>query len=86
LRAVSFVQRLLAEGAVASDAMKKIHVHMIADDALMEQLSVATKSVPVPQVLHQLRKAGERACDNFLSQHGDRIGREGSVDLVEMFS
>jgi NTE family protein len=86
LRAVSFVQRLLAEGAVTSDAMKKINVHMIADDALMGQLSVATKSVPVPQILHQLRKAGERACDTFLSQHGDRIGREGSVDLVELFN
>ena len=86
LRAVSFVQRLLDEGSVAPGAMKKIHMHMIADDALMRQLSVATKSVPVPQVLHQLRAAGERACDRFLAQHGDDIGRTSSVDLVEMFS
>ncbi len=86
LRAVSFVQRLLAEGAVAPDAMKKINMHMIADDALMRQLSVATKSVPVPQVLHHLRDAGERACDRFLSQHGDKIGQESSVDMVEIFN
>lgn len=85
LRAVSFVQRLLETGTVASDAMKKIHVHMIADDALMRQLSVATKSVPVPQVLHHLRDAGDRACDNFINQHGDKIGLESSADLVEMF-
>jgi len=86
LRAVSFVQRLLDEGAVAPGAMKKIHMHMIADDALMRQLSVATKSVPVPQVLHHLREAGTRACDRFLSRHGEDIGKTSSVDLVDMFS
>ena len=86
LRAVNFVQRLLADGAVSPGSMKQIHVHMVSDDALMRQLSVATKSLPVPQILHLLREAGERACDTFISQHGDRIGQEGTVDLVEMFS
>jgi NTE family protein len=65
--------------------MKHVLVHMIADDELMQQLSVATKVVPVPQVLHQLFEAGRTACDRFLSDHGDRIGRENSADLAAMF-
>jgi NTE family protein len=36
--------------------MKRLRVHMIADDDLMRQLSVATKLVATPQVLHQLRR------------------------------
>lgn len=86
LRAIEFVQRLLAEGSLAPGSMKKVLVHMVADDGLMQQLSVATKMVATPQVLHQLREAGRAACTAFLETHFERIGRESSVDLVAMFN
>lgn len=85
LRAIRFVQRLLADGSLNPGRMKHVLVHMIADDDLMQQLSVATKVVPVPQVLHQLYESGVDACDAFLSEHGDRIGVEGTADLAAMF-
>ncbi|WP_306044160.1 patatin-like phospholipase family protein [Nioella sp. MMSF_3534] len=85
LRAIRFVQRLLADGALAPGSMKNVLVHMISDDALMRQLSVATKVVPVPQVLHQLFEAGFAGCDAFLAEHWDRIGQESSADLGAMF-
>ncbi len=85
LRAIAFVKRLLKEGALSPGSMKDVLVHMVSDDDLMQQLSVATKIVPVPQVLHQLRQAGERACASFIAQHGDEIGKSGSVNLTEMF-
>ncbi|MEM6305935.1 MAG: patatin-like phospholipase family protein, partial [Pseudomonadota bacterium] len=50
LRAIEFVQRLLDKGALAEGAMSRVRIHMIADDTLMEQLSVATKLVPNPAV------------------------------------
>lgn len=58
LRAIEFVQRLLHSGAMAEGAMKDVLVHMVSDDALMQQLSVATKIVPNAAVLTQLRAAG----------------------------
>jgi len=85
LRAISFVQRLLAAGHLAPGAMKHVLVHMISDDVLMQQLSVATKLVAIPQVLEQLRRAGRRACTAFLDAHSGKIGRESSVDLEAMF-
>ncbi|WP_071675196.1 patatin-like phospholipase family protein [Nioella nitratireducens] len=86
LRAISFVQRLLSEGQLEPGSMKNVLVHMISDDDLMQQLSVATKVVPVPQVLHQLYEAGAQSCKDFLDDHGDKLGRESSADLVAMFS
>ena len=86
LRAVAFVKRLLAEGRIPEGSMKKVHIHMIADDTLMEKLSVATKMVPTPQVLHQLRRAGHRAAEAFLDQHFDAIGQHSSVDLPAMLN
>ena len=85
LRAIAFVQRLIDAGQVEDGRMKRLRIHMIADDALMQQLSVATKIVPVPAVLHQLFTAGRDAAGHFLDNHGDQIGVQGSVDLVAMF-
>ncbi|WGH77902.1 patatin-like phospholipase family protein [Jannaschia ovalis] len=85
LRAIAFVQRLVRTGTLPEGAMKDVLVHMIADDALMRQLSVATKVWPNAAVLHQLRDAGRRAAEGFLDRDLDRVGVESTIDLAAMF-
>jgi NTE family protein len=85
LRAIRFVQRLIDSDAIPEGAMKYALVHMIADDALMNDLNVATKTVPTPVILARLKAAGRRAAEGFLRAHKDDIGVRGSVDLEEMF-
>lgn len=86
LRAISFVKRLIAEGRMPEGAMKDVLVHMIADDALMNTLSVTSKLAPSPYLLHALKQAGRKAADGFLSARKDALGVEASVDLVELFA
>ncbi len=85
LRAINFVQRLIADGKVADRAMKRVLVHMIADDALMTELSVASKMIAAPGIILELRAAGRQAAEDFLTQHRDKIGVSSSVDLAEMY-
>ena len=85
LRAIQFVRDLIAEGKVAPGTMKDVRIHMIADDALMNELSVATKQIPTPSVLNALKAAGRRAAARFLGDHGDKLGVGCSVDLRKMF-
>ena len=85
LRAIGFAKRLLAQGAVKEGQMKDIHVHMIADDALMNDLSAATKIVPVPSLLNRLKRAGQSAAIAFLDAHFDDLGRQSSVDLTSVY-
>ena len=85
LRAIEFVQRLLRQGALQPGSMKDVRVHMIADDALMNALSVATKTVPVPTVLAQLKAAGRQAAGQFLGDHAGDIGERQTADLRAMF-
>ena len=86
LRAIQFVRDLIAKGQVKRGAMKDVLVHMIADDALMTQLSVATKTIPVPALLLQLKQAGRAAAEAFLTDHKEKLNRESSVDLRAMFA
>jgi NTE family protein len=86
LRAIDFVRRLLADGSVKPGTMKNVLVHMIADDALMNTLNVATKTIPSAVILSRLKAAGEAAADTFLKDHKADIGKRSSVDLTAMFS
>ncbi|PIL19400.1 hypothetical protein P775_14760 [Puniceibacterium antarcticum] len=85
LRAIEFVQRLLGQGTLPEGAMKKVLVHMIADDELMNALSVATKSIPIPSVLAQLKAAGRRAAGSFLKDHRKDLNIRQTADLRAKF-
>ena len=86
LRAINFAQRLIEDGAVGESALKRVFVHMIADDKLMREMSVATKMMPTPLTLGRLKEAGRQAADGFLAQHRDDIGARGTVDLADAYS
>ena len=85
LRAIHFVQRMIEEGGVTEGSMKKVLIHMIADDALMTELGVASKLVPTPATLSALFQSGRSATDAFLDEHFKKIGRQSSVDLPAMY-
>ena len=84
VRAISFVQRLLDDGTLPEGRMARVRVHMIADDDLMNDLSVATKLIPNPVVLSRLKSAGRSAAERFLNDHKSDIGVRSSVDMAAM--
>lgn len=81
LRSIAFVNRLLDDGTIAPDRMKRNLVHSVSDDALMNQLGLVTKMTISRTLLLQLRDAGRAAMDRFLAAHKADIGRKSSVDL-----
>ncbi|HPD93317.1 MAG TPA: patatin-like phospholipase family protein [Pararhodobacter sp.] len=85
LRAIAFVKRLIAQGAVQKGAMKDVLVHLIDDEPLMRSLSVRTKIAPTPLLLDRLFEAGRKAADRFLAAHAKDLNKRATVDLVAMF-
>lgn len=85
MRAIDFVQRLLEDGTMAQGRMANVYMHMIADDALMNELSVATKTVPNNFIITTLKRAGENAAQRFLDNHFDDLNERSSLDLRAMF-
>lgn len=86
LRAINFVKRLIASGQLAPGQMRDVLVHMISDDVLMRDLSVATKLIPSAVTLHRLKEAGRASADAFLDAHRGDLNTRSTVDLEEMFN
>ena len=85
LRAIQFAKRLLEDGHLEKGAMKDVFVHMIADDLLMTQLSVATKLVPTAYIIEQLKESGRKAAGKFLKRHKGDLNVRASLDLPAMY-
>ena len=85
MRAIAFVKRLLADGSLTPGRMKNVNVHMVSDDALMNDLNTATKTIPTAVILARLKAAGRAAMDEFLAAHKADLGRRSTVDLKAMF-
>ncbi|MFT4151427.1 MAG: patatin-like phospholipase family protein [Paracoccaceae bacterium] len=86
IRAIAFVKRLIAQGKVPAGAMKSINLHMIADDALMNELSAVTKLLPTPPFVQRLKEAGRASAEGFLRRHRGDLNARGTVDLVAALS
>jgi NTE family protein len=84
LRAIAFVQKLIADGKVAEGAMKNVRLHMIADDDLMNNLSATTKLLPTPFFLNGLREAGRRAAEKFLNEHKSDLNQRSSQHIQSL--
>ncbi|MEX5728961.1 NTE family protein [Rhodovulum iodosum] len=81
LRSIAMVRDLIDDGRLERGTMKDVKLHMIADDGLMTQLGVASKMVPSPVLLAELKSAGRAAAGRFLHEAGPALGHEGTVDL-----
>lgn len=81
LRAINFVKKLNAEARLQDRGMKEPLVHMILDDALMNDLNARSKVMPAPGLLKRMKEAGQAAADAFLEEHADALNIQDTVDL-----
>lgn len=86
LRNIEFVNRLIDRGVISPEAMRRNHVHSVSDDTLMNMLGIVTKMTISRTLLFQLKDAGRKAMDTFLSLHRHTIGKSSTVDLKAVVS
>lgn len=85
LRAIKFVKELFAEERLSNRQMKNVLVHMIMDDALMNDLDARSKLMPEPGLLTRMRDAGRVAADGFLTDCAAALNHHDTVDLSGLF-
>ena len=88
LRAVAFVQKLIADGWLKDefrDQLKYVLIHSLRADDVLSDLSSASKMYTDWSFLQELRERGRAAASAWLELHFDDIGKRQTVDLRAQF-
>ncbi len=85
MRAIHFVQKLIAQGRVQPGEYKNLRLHMVADDAGLAPLHASSKLNTSAEFLEALHALGRAAADRFLLQHRADLGRRSTLDLRQTF-
>ncbi len=85
MRAISFVTKLIDDGAITDGRLKRMNMHAIAADEVMQKLSVMSKLNADWEFLTHLRDDGRDHASAWLAQNFDRIGQASTVDVEERY-
>lgn len=87
LSAIASINEILREAEAQQLPLKsryrRIHLHLIRDDAFMAELGVVSKSSTSWTLLSALHRAGVRAASAFLEQHRHALGQHSSLDVKD---
>ena len=84
MRAIAFVTRLIDEGG-STRSTSACSCTAISDDDEMAQLGACSKLNPEWDFLCKLRDTGRQRADEWLELNFDRVGRDSSIDLAEIY-
>lgn len=88
MRAIAFVQKLLAEGWINEahkGQLSMIRVHSIRSEKTFEDLGVNSKSDTSWAFLQKLREEGHGCATGWLEENWAHVGKRSSIDLREEF-
>jgi NTE family protein len=85
MRAIAFVTRLIEEGKVSDNSMKRMLIHMIQADGAMAGFGVASKLNPDWKFLTHLRDLGRESAGKWIDGTIDRLGKETTIDVRAEF-
>ncbi|MEP7281366.1 MAG: patatin-like phospholipase family protein [Rubrivivax sp.] len=85
MRAIHFVQRLLADGRVDPGHYKALRLHMVADDDGLAPLGTSSKMNTDWRFLQRLHTMGRAAAERWLGAHRADLGRRSTLDLDTTF-
>ncbi len=79
MRAIGFVQRLIAQGRLDDHQYKNLRLHEVADDAGLAPLQPSSKLNTDRRFLERLRDLGQAAADAWLRAHRADLGRRATL-------
>ncbi|NWG46312.1 MAG: patatin-like phospholipase family protein [Alphaproteobacteria bacterium] len=85
MRAIEFAIRLIDEGRVVDNRLKRMKIHSIEADEVMRGLGVESKLHPDWGFLQELHAVGRETAEAWLAAHFDAIGTDSSVDIRARF-
>ena len=81
MRAISFVTKLIDDGLVIGNSLRRLYMHSISADKVMSKLGVSSKLNADWKFLLHLHDAGRTYAEAWIDGCFDRLGKESTVDI-----
>jgi NTE family protein len=85
MRAIAFVTELIDQGRLADAGMKRMLIHAITAEEVMQGLSVTSKLNADWEFLTHLFEDGRAHAGRWLEANLERLGRDSTVDLAATY-
>jgi NTE family protein len=85
MRAIAFVTKLIDDGKILDNSMKRMLIHGIEAADVMAELGTLNKLNADWDNLNHLMKVGRERADAWLKQNFGRLGKESTVDIREEY-
>ncbi len=85
MRAVSFMNKLIADFGIHDPSMKQVLIHNISDDNFMNNLKAVSKYNADWDFILYLRDEGRRCASDWLAKSFSRLGVESTVDVGQTY-
>ncbi|HVO03321.1 MAG TPA: patatin-like phospholipase family protein [Candidatus Cybelea sp.] len=85
MRAISFVTKLIDDGAVNGMRLKRLNIHAISAQTEMQRLSVLSKFNADWDFLLKLKEIGREHAAAWLDANFEEIGHRSTVDIGEAY-
>jgi NTE family protein len=81
MRAIAFVSRLIDEGKINDGSVRRMLIHAIEADDVMQKLGATSKLNADRDFLLRLHEVGRSRADQWLRSHLDMIGVKSTIDI-----
>ena len=85
MRAIAFVTQLIDDGKVHDQGLRRMLIHSIVADDLMQSLSATSKLNADWEFLTHLHEHGRAYADTWLDQSFAQVGAESSIDIRKLY-
>lgn len=85
MRSMHFIGQLMDKKIIEPGSMKRMHIHLIEDESVFQDLGWSSKLNTDEEFLKHLFDAGRVAADKWLIKNYDKIGKETTASVVEEF-
>ena len=85
MRAIGFITKLIDDGVVTGEALHRMFIHSISADEITTKLGVTSTFNADWQFLCGLRDHGRRFADTWITANRDRLGKESTVDIRQIY-
>lgn len=81
IKMLQFQQELVKQGITLNGKLKPVYLHNISADTQLGELNLSSKLNTTWDFLMYLKNLGYKACDEWLEENFDKIGKESSFTV-----